>query len=273
MDQRQRRRALFNGGRAGVIMYLLFLDESGTPPTKFKAEGNYFVLGGVAIHAYSLKRIEFKFHSLLNKYKVTGEIKWKFFGSSPHKKEDSLAFLSQNLKDQLRLELFELISEHSIFYSVVLGGDFYKEQAHPTIASLFKEQIEPSVEDIYHHAYAEVFSQFNEFLKSNLSIGMINIDHRMNANDEKLRLKHHELMKKRSRIINSINFMPSHLSVGLQLADLIAGSFYRNYQSKDSYFMNKLLFNKKPLLMKEEGVYLSSGEQLPLFNALNALPN
>jgi hypothetical protein len=72
--------------------------------------------------------------------------------------------------------------------------------------------------------------------------------------------------------INDKSLNQIYSSVGLQLADLIAGSFYRNYQSKDSYFMNKLLFNKKPLLIEEEGVDLSSGDQLALFNALNALP-
>jgi len=65
----------------------------------------------------------------------------------------------------------------------------------------------------------------------------------MSADDAKLRKRHHELIEKPSQftstyenIVETIFFAPSEATVGLQLADMVAGAVHRSFQYGEHRF-------------------------------------
>ena len=65
------------------IMQMLFIDESGTPPSPDKANDSPpFVLGGIIISDQCWHLVKADLESIKEKYKISGEIKWRFFCTS-----------------------------------------------------------------------------------------------------------------------------------------------------------------------------------------------
>jgi hypothetical protein len=65
----------------------------------------------------------------------------------------------------------------------------------------------------------------------------------MTHDDEKLRTRHHELLEggepftsNYANIIETIFFSPSEASVGLQLADMVAGAVHRSFHNGEHRF-------------------------------------
>ena len=103
--------------------------------------------------------------------------------------------------------------------------------------------------DLYHLTYKGVTERFQYFLQDSTRItgqtqyGIVISDHRMNADDKKLRKRHHDLMdggnkysSNYANIIETIMFSPSHVSPGLQLADMVAGAVHRAYEHAQPEF-------------------------------------
>ena len=114
-------------------------------------------------------------------------------------------------------------------------------------------------DDIYELTYKGVTERFQYFLQDTSKevathqFGMIIADHRMHVNDERLRAHHHGLIENKpitvkgkvrsnySNIIKTVQFSPSHYSVGLQLVDMVAGAIGRYFQCGDRTFVKPLL--------------------------------
>ena len=61
-------------------MQILFIDESGTPPSIKKAgQAGFFVLGGVVIPEEVWLKLARDLKKIKAAYEVTGEIKWRYF--------------------------------------------------------------------------------------------------------------------------------------------------------------------------------------------------
>jgi hypothetical protein len=70
-------------------MQILFVDESGTPPAPGRAaESPLFVLGGVVIPEDAWAKVAADLRRLKTRFRVEGEIKWRYFappkGGQPH---------------------------------------------------------------------------------------------------------------------------------------------------------------------------------------------
>jgi len=225
-------------------MYLLFLDESGTPPTPQKAAGRYLVIGGLIIPEGAWHGIAEDFRRIVRNYKVRGEIKWKFFGTANKDKNNSLVHLNRDEKNSLRDDLTKLLVSRRSVKIISCVTSVEAAYNRPTITNQ---------DDVYHLTYKGVTERFQYFLQdvtrvtSQPQFGIVISDHRMADDDRKLRKRHHELMEGReaytstyANIIETIFFSPSEASVGLQLVDLVAGAIQRSFEYGEHRFAEAL---------------------------------
>ena len=102
-------------------------------------------------------------------------------------------------------------------------------------------------EDLYHGTFKPVTERFQYYLQD-LSrtvganqLGIIIADHRGQQDDKRLRGHHQKLLhstgefiSRYDNLVEGLFLEPSNLSVGIQLADIIAGSIWRNFERQDS---------------------------------------
>jgi hypothetical protein len=218
-------------------MYFLFLDESGTPPKPNKATDKYLVIGGVIIPAGA-------WHSVAKEYKsiaapARGEIKWKYFGTG--NKENTISHLSRIEKDRLRMAIFNLLISIKFICCVTSIEAAYRM---PTIINQ---------DDVYHLTYKAVTERFQYFLQDvqratgEPQKGVVVCDHRMSDDDKKLRKRHHELLESDEaftsaydNFVETIFFSPSEVTIGLQLADMVAGAIHRSFQYGEHRFLEAI---------------------------------
>lgn len=235
----------------GNILQILFIDESGTiPPKNRQTDNGYFALGGVIIPEDIWHKVDKQLSLIKKDYGIIGEIKWRFFATQ--KKDTNvttpLSHLTPESKDKLRLELFELLKRFRSIRSIC---------AIVEIDKAYKLQFINDDKDLYWYAYKQVTERFQYYLQdlsrtvsSNIN-GLIVCDHRDRKNDDKLRHLHQKLMvgskahsSQYKNLIEGVFIVPSHLSVGIQFADLIAGSIFRKFASNDNRFFEII----KPLI-------------------------
>lgn len=77
--------------------------------------------------------------------------------------------------------------------------------------------------------------------------GIVVCDHRGPKDDTRLRELHHKLVNGKGGVISSYGNMveglfiaPSHLSVGIQFADMVAGAVFRAFRAKDTRFADQI---------------------------------
>lgn len=215
-------------------MYLMFVDESGTPPQKGseKSEAE-FLLHGLIIKMQDWHDVAKQFYYIKNKYQVQTEIKWRYF--SPHKNNYGLSYEQQ---ENMRAEFFNLISSPEIFTSISVLCNSKK---------IYTKSYIKNSEDVYEYCYKTLQERFQYFLQEKSSHGLIICDCRDNKSDSKLRSKHLNLLNNPNstssnlyRIVESIMFTPSETSVGIQLSDLVAGAILRNFKQKESPYFQKV---------------------------------
>jgi hypothetical protein len=241
-------------------MYLLFLDESGTPPTPAKGKDRYLVIAGVIIPEGAWHAIAKEFGEIRRDYKIKGEIKWKFFGKSNNDKNSSIQHLPNQNKEDLRTDLFRILTKRRSVKIIACVTSVEAAYARPTIIDQ---------DDVYHLTYKAVTERFQYFLQdasrvtSQNQFGLVICDHRMSGDDKKLRKRHNELLERRSdftssydNLIETIFFSPSDVSVGLQLADMAAGAIHRSFQYGEHRFANAIT---KSFRTSKSGVILGYG--------------
>lgn len=233
-------------------MHILFIDESGglTPPNK---EGpRYFVLGGLIVPeeiwpklAADLKRIKAYYH-------VAGEIKWRYFIAGNNKVTNSLVHLSPEQRDMMRLELFSAMEKYKGLRIISVVSDVQKAYSDIHIKN---------EDGLYHRAYKVLTERFQYFLQdmertSGQKInGLIVCDNRNSREDKRLQQFHQRLVNgsktnfsSYENIIEGLFIAPSHFSVGIQFADLVAGAIYRKMEANDERFFDII----KPIIRKSE---------------------
>lgn len=217
-------------------MYFLFLDESGTPPSPDKATGKYLVIGGVIIPEGTWHGVARDFAKATAN--VRGELKWKYFGTG--NKDNSISHLDKEEKEIVRRNVFRVLTSRKAVKLICCVTSVQAAYQRPTITNQ---------DDVYHLTYKGVTERFQYFLQDATRVtgqpqyGIVVSDHRMSNDDAKLRKRHHELISTTepytstyANVIETIFFSPSDASVGLQLADMVAGAVQRSFQSGENRF-------------------------------------
>lgn len=234
-------------------MRMLFIDESGTIPPKEKHTGiNYFSLGGIIIPEEIWHELSFELTNIKLEFNIEGEIKWRYF--APQKtnlKFNPLSHLTAKEKESVRGSIFNLLG---------LFKDIRLICALIDVQLAYKSSNFCSENDLYLHAYKKISDQFQNYLKflssnHNKKInGIVICDHRQPKDDHQLRNLHQRMLSSTNNnvpnyqnLIEGVFLAPSHFSVGIQLADMIAGATYRNFSKGDSRFFDRI----KPFFLKE----------------------
>ena len=94
-------------------MHILFVDESGSAPEPDKVDLQpFFVLGGIVIPEDIWAKMATDLARLKAHYRIGGEIKWRNFAPDQGGKVHALSHLSAEHKDQLRIQLYEVIRRY-----------------------------------------------------------------------------------------------------------------------------------------------------------------
>jgi len=236
-------------------MLLCFIDESGSPPKPTKAEyRRYFVIAALIMHESQWHGVAEEIRQLKNKkeFGVKGEIKWRYFGSDNNDKDNSVAHLSQEQRDKFRESLFEIITKRKSIRVIACAAD---------ALAAYKTAYVNNEDDLYHYTYKPVSERFQYHLQDlsrsvgDKQLGIVIADHRGKKQDELFRKEHHKLVDSTSTFtsmyenyVETIFLTPSHLSIGIQLADMVAGAIGRALNAKEIRFakMIKPSFRHRP---------------------------
>lgn len=219
-------------------MHLLFIDESGTPPKPGGANLEYFVIGGLVIPEDRWAGIRNKLVGLKRRLAYRGEVKWRFFAPSNKQDENPMRDWEQHKRDEFRAEVFRIITEAKSCRIIACVAEA------PTAYGLGPVN---GQEDLYFRTYKPVTERFQYLLQDITrtsgrdTMGLIVADHRGRGDDERMRMQHERLIRESGQytseyqnFVESLFFVPSHLSVGIQLVDMVAGAIWRAQSHGDS---------------------------------------
>ncbi len=225
-------------------MHLLFIDESGSlSPFDKCGSDDKFVLGGVIISEDTWFIVNAELKAIKKKYKVSGEIKWRYFYS--HKdKETPLSHLSDNEKESLRSDIYSVICRHKSNRIISVTAD---------VKLCYSRDHINNEDDLYWYAYKRITERFQYYLQD-LSReagakmnGIVVCDHRERRQDSRLQTLHYKMMHGEvyytsnfANILEGVFIVPSHFSTGIQLADMVAGAIYRWFAKDDERFFNQI---------------------------------
>jgi len=228
-------------------MQLLFIDESGTPPPVEKTESSpFFVLGGVIIPDESWHALRDKMEQVKREFAVQGEIKWRNFFTPENRKKskNSLEHLCNEEKDALRTRLFDTLVKSEFITTICVVVDTAAAYALAGVNSPDK---------LYERAYKKITERFQYYLQEVSTVagkkvnGLVVCDHRNRDDDHRLREFHNNLLSGRHsacsnyrNLVEGVFIAPSHLSVGIQFADMVAGAVLRLVKNDDRRFYDRI---------------------------------
>jgi hypothetical protein len=221
-------------------MHLCFIDESGSPPKpSAKKPRPYFIIAGVIMHEAQWEGISEELKALRRKpeFSFFGEIKWRFFGADNKDPENSVSHLDATKRDEFRRQFFEIITKRK---SVKIIACISSVQA------AYRQRYIKDEEDLYVYSYKVVSERFQYYMQDisrvvgDKQLGIMIADHRGKKQDDVLRSQHHGLVEregmfssKYGNYVETIFLTPSHLSVGIQFADMVAGAIGRAFNVND----------------------------------------
>lgn len=183
-------------------MYLLFLDESGTP------EDTVFALGGFVVKAEDWHVLRERWDECLADagWPLDKELKWS--GTVNGEVPPAVADAAYTCLASLPIECFVTV--------------LYPQMTDPEYEKFFA-----SDEDTYATALTFIAERYQRFLGHHDSYGVIVLDSRRRETDDRLRRFFTRIQREGTpfaeleRIVDGLLLGPSHFSLGLQLADLI----------------------------------------------------
>jgi hypothetical protein len=224
-------------------MHLLFVDESGTPPKPGRTDQDrYFVIGGVIVPEGSWHRTKDKLLGLKARWKLRGELKWRYFAPGNEDARNPMRGLPSEQRNSIRSELFKVISGDGTLVCLACVAD---AQAAYSYAGVNNQ------DDLYNGTYKPITERFQYYLQDlskrvgRKELGIVVADHRGAQDDKRLRQHHERLLhssseftSKYKNLVEGLFVQPSNLSVGIQLADLVAGAVWRHAQKGDSQWFD-----------------------------------
>lgn len=221
-------------------MYLLYIDESGTKDLHRgdkNKEGNseYFVMGAILIKAEDLSDIEEKIQNIKGVYLKDPYLELKSTIKAKSLKK------SKN-KDEFLNEIHKAIADSKCY---CFGAQVHK----PTLQ---KNRILENKDQIYKMCFLHILSAVNSYLKhENISESItVFIDRVDSANNKKVYQAYKEALDSKSidfvgfdkrHFSPSINFVDSEFTIGVQIADAIAGGLWRGVEKNKKTYSRMLL--------------------------------
>lgn len=225
-------------------MYLLFVDESGTPPKPAQDSVAYFVMAGLVIPEDRWMSMHEKLSGLKRATGYHGEVKWRYFAPKNDDVENPMAGWNQVKRNSFRDRVFAIITETKSSRIIACVSE------SPTAYGLGNVN---SQDDLYFRTYKPVTERFQYLLQDITrasgrdSFGLIVADHRGRGDDDRMRHQHERLVRETGQyssnyenLVEGLFFAPSHLSVGIQLVDMVAGAIWRAQTHNDRTWFDKL---------------------------------
>ena len=219
-------------------MHLCFVDESGTPTKPGQTSPRYFVFGGLVIPEERWPGIRSKLDGLKASMKYFGEVKWRFFASHNNDASNPMQGWSQDRRNDFRDSIFRIVTSERSLRIIAGVCDV------PLAYGLGNVN---GQEDIYFRTYKVVTERFQYLLQDvskdsgSYTSGIIVADHRNGRQDDRMRVQHERLVNETRQFtstygnfIESIFLSPSHMSVGIQFADMVAGAIWRFHETGDN---------------------------------------
>lgn len=227
-----------------LTMHLLFVDESGTPPKPDNLNQVYFVIAGLVIPEDRWLGMREKLVGLKRASAYRGEVKWRYFAPKNADPDNPMADWLQDRKDSFRDRVFSIITEAKSCKIIACSSESRSAYSLGNVNSQ---------EDLYFRTYKPVTERFQYLLQDITrasgrdTLGMIVADHRGKGDDDSMRLRHERLVRESgqytsqySNFVESLFFAPSHLSVGIQLVDMVAGAIWRAQTHDDRRWFDRL---------------------------------
>nr|DAY46028.1 MAG TPA: Protein of unknown function (DUF3800) [Caudoviricetes sp.] len=225
-------------------MHLFFIDESGTIVAENKKHSKYFVIGGVIIPEIHWREIYKKLRDIKKQYAISSEIKWRYFAPNNTDEDNGMKHLSFEEKNDVRQKLYNIITSYKSIKII---------STVTNIEEAYKLTYVNTKDDLYWYAYKQTIERFQYYLQDLSRVsgaefnGLVIIDNRLSCDDNRLRNLHHKLMyvdkenySNFNNLIEGLFIAPSHLSVGIQFADLVAGALFRKYEKNDTKYYDQI---------------------------------
>lgn len=225
-------------------MHLLFIDESGHPPSPAKSEGVYLVMAGLIVPEERWSGLRSKLLGLKRRKGYRGELKWRYFAPKNDDKDNPMQNWDREQRNLFRSDVFKIISENRSIK--VIAGISEAKTAYG-LSNI------NSADDLYFQTYKPITERFQYFLQDitrtsgRETLGLIVADHRGAGNDDGMRERHERLTRESkqhtsaySNFVETLFFAPSHMSIGIQLVDMVAGAIWRAQTHKDFFWFNKI---------------------------------
>jgi hypothetical protein len=225
-------------------MYILFIDESGSVPPPNKVRQKHFVLGGIVIPTGIWHNVRKDLDSVKSKYAICGEIKWRFF--SPHNADErnTMNHLDWPTKNQVREEVMDIIVKYKSIRIIT---------SYSVVDEAYQREYIEDEHQLHWLCYKVLVERFQYYLQDKSRDvgqtinGLVVCDHRERSQDMRLRSLHSDMVNQDrlnasqyKNLIETVFFVPSELSVGIQLADLVAGSVFRKLEKNDDRFFARI---------------------------------
>ncbi|MDQ5894653.1 MAG: hypothetical protein QG596_914 [Actinomycetota bacterium] len=224
-------------------MYLLFLDESGSP-----AEDGIFALGGVAIRADDWAEVKARWTSCITGAGWPSDKELKWSGVSTGEVSPPVADAAFACLADLPIQCL----------ATVLYTETTNEE--------YREKFFRNPDVIYQTALTFTAERFQRFLANEQAFGAIVLDSRQFETDNHMRRYFDRIHEEGTdfaeldRIVDGLLLGPSHHSLGLQLADLVIGPTRKSRfsQGDASRYFKQLepCFMKHPVSGELDGVGL-----------------
>lgn len=225
-------------------MYLLFVDESGTPPKPENATVSYFVMAGLVIPEDRWMGMHQKLTGLKRSSHYFGEVKWRYFAPKNDDADNPMRDWDQERRNDFREKVFSIVTGTRSCKIIACISE------SPTAYCLGNVNTQ---DDLYFRTYKPVTERFQYLLQDITrtsgrdSYGMIVADHRGRGDDDRMRHQHERLIRETGQyssnyenFVEGLFFAPSHLSVGIQLVDMVAGAIWRAQTHSDLTWFDRL---------------------------------
>lgn len=225
-------------------MQLFFLDESGTPPSPGKLKDRYFVVGGLVIPDGVWSKTRDGLLGMKVRRGISGELKWRYFAPTNTDAANPMRDMEQSLRNEIRTEMYQIICSIKSIKAIACVA---------SIAAAYDWPHVQNAHDLYHFTYKPLSERFQYHLQDisrtvgRQETGIIVADHRGAQPDARFRSAHESLLKPErigtssyKNLVESLFFLPSETSVGIQLADMVAGAVWRKFEKNDDFWYRHL---------------------------------
>lgn len=220
------------------------MDESGTPAKPEAGGSKYFVVGGLIVPEAKWHGLRDGLHGLKVRHGVRGELKWRYFAPSNDDRRNPMRELAPDARNAIRADVYKLIATSGSLTTIACVVSHVAAYGMQSITCQ---------DDVYHLGYKGLTERFQYHLQDmsrsvgRKEFGIVVADHRGSNDDRILRQVHQKLLYAKSSAISSYDNLveglflePSHLSVGIQLADMVAGAVWRKFERDDATWFDAL---------------------------------